>query len=58
MGLNKLPDNELFAKGLACGSCLPSAINVSPKGITGQHSDNMWYDKANVACHFGELGIV
>jgi len=56
--LTKLPYCDLFPKGLACGFRLSPADNVSPKGNTGLHSNNMSYDREYVVCHIGEITLL
>jgi len=58
IGSSELPNNDFFVKGLACGFWLPPDNNISAKGKTGLHSDNMWYDKEYVARHIGEIGVL
>jgi len=58
IGSSKLPYDDFFAKGLACGYWLPPANHNSAKGKTGLHSDTMWYDREYVARHIGEIGVL
>jgi hypothetical protein len=51
IGLSKLPYNDIFAKGLACGFSLPPAGSISAKGKTRLHSNTMWYDRKYVLRH-------
>jgi len=55
---SKLPYNDIFVKGFGCGFWLPPADNIPPKGITGLHSNTMWYDREYVACHIGEISVI
>jgi len=57
IGSSKLPDNNSFTKGLACGFWLPPSNNISAKGKTGLQSDTMWYDREYVTSHIGEIGV-
>jgi hypothetical protein len=45
-------------KGSGCGCQLPSANNISPKGITSLHSHKMWHCIESIACHSGEISIL
>jgi hypothetical protein len=58
IGWRKLPYNDFFAKGLACGLWLPSADNISAKGKSGLHSDNMCCVREYVVCPIGEMGVL
>jgi len=57
IGSSKLPYNDLFAQGLACGFSLPPADNISAQGKTGLHSATMWYDREYVTRRIGEIGV-
>ena len=57
-GSGKLPYNNFFDKGLACGFWLPPANNILPKGDTGLHSDTMRYDRKYVLCDIGEISVL
>ena len=58
IGPSKLPYNDLFAKGLACGFRLPTADHISANRETGLHSDSVWYDGEYVARHIGKIGVL
>jgi hypothetical protein len=55
---SKIPYDDFFGKGLACGFWLPPANNILAKGKTGLHSDNMWYDREYVPRHIGEISVL
>jgi len=58
VGSTKPPYNNLFAKGLAWGTPLHPADNISRKGHTGLHSNTIWYHREYVSCNIGEIGVL
>jgi len=58
IGRSKLPYDNVFGKGLACGIWRPLAYNIWPKGKTCLHSNNMWCDRYYLACHIGEISLL
>jgi len=57
IGSSNLPYTNLFANGISCGFWLPQADRISPKGKTGLHSHNMWYDREYVSCRIREIAL-
>jgi len=58
IGPSRLPYDDIFAKGFACGFWQPPADNVLSKGKTGLHSNTMWYDREYIPWHIGEIGVL
>jgi len=57
IGSSKPPDNNFFAKGLACDFWLPPSNQIGPKWRTVLYSDTIWYDTDYVACHIGMISV-
>jgi len=47
-----------LAMGLPSGCSQPVNSNISYKGITGLHSDTIWYDIEYSACHIWVLSVL